>query len=435
MAEARLVRVSILSVGSEVTSGDVVDTNASALAQAFTERACRVVAHRAVRDDMGAIVDAFERAVAEADVVVATGGLGPTADDITRDALAAALGRPLVTDEAVAESLRERYRRLGRPMPEENLRQARLPEGGEMVSNPHGTAPGIHVRTGAGVDVFLLPGPPREMLPMAERVMGWVAPDAAAVRRTLRVNGVGESQVDEWLADLMSDANPSLRPYAKDLEVHLRLVARAASLAQAEALADGVEAEVARRLGASLYARRGETLEEVAVAALASRGLTVAFAESLTAGLASGRMASVPGASSVLRGSLGTNVDSAKRELLRVPEAVLAGPGPVSAECAAAMAVGAREAFGADYAVSTTGWAGPTRGDEQPVGTVYYGLAGSEGVITAVRHHLGQREQVRRHAAQTALDLLRRRALDLPVPDTGGPHEAVRVAERGRLTE
>lgn len=435
MDEARALRVSILSVGSEVTSGDVVDTNANALARAFTERACHVVGHCAVPDDLATIVAAFARAMAEADVVVATGGLGPTADDITRDALAAALGRPLVTDAAVADALSARYRRLERPMPEENLRQARLPAGGEMVPNPNGTAPGIHVRADNGTDVFLLPGPPREMLPMAERVIAQVAPDAAAVRRTLRVNGVGESQIDEWLVDLMSDANPSLRPYAKDLEVHLRLVARAATRDAAETLADRIEGEVARRLGPSLYARRGETLEETAVMALAARGESVAFAESVTAGLVSGRLASVPGASGVLLGSLVTYADAAKRDLLGVPASVLAGAGAVSAECAAAMAAGARRAFGATYAVSTTGWAGPSHGDEQPVGTVYYGLAGPDGVVTAVRHHLGQREQVRRHAAQTALDLVRRRALDLHLPLTGGPQEAVRVVERGRATE
>lgn len=435
MDNARVLRVSILSVGSEVTSGDVVDTNANALAQAFTERAARVVGHRAVPDDMDLIARAMEDALAEADVVVASGGLGPTADDITRDALARVVGRPLVTDEAVAESLRARYRQLQRPMPEENLRQARLPEGGEMVPNPHGTAPGIAFRTPEGKAVFLLPGPPREMMPMAERILARVAPDAAAVRRTLRVHGVGESQIDEWLSDLMSDANPSLRPYAKDLEVHLRLVARAASVDAAEALADGVEAEVARRLGPSLYARRGETLEEVAAAALTTRGESVAFAESLTAGLASARLASVPGASLVLKGALVTYTDDAKESLLGVARSILSGPGPVSAECAAAMAAGARRAFGSTYAVSTTGWAGPTRADEQPVGTVYYGLAGPDGVLTAVRHHLGQREQVRRHGAQTALDLVRRRALGLHMPQTGGPDEAVRVAERGRASE
>ncbi len=433
--DVQVLRVSILSVGSEVTSGDVLDTNANALAQAVTERAGRVVGQRAVPDEMGLIVRAMEHALAEADVVIATGGLGPTADDITRDALARVVGRPLVTDEAVAASLRARYRQLERPMPEENLRQARLPQGGEMVPNPHGTAPGVAFRTAEGKQVFLLPGPPREMLPMAERVLVRVAPDVACVRRTLRVNGVGESQVDEWLADLMSDRNPSLRPYAKDLEVHLRLVARAPTARAAEALADSVENEVARRLGAALYARRGESLEEVAVGALSARGETVAFAESLTAGLASARIAAVPGASLVLKGALVTYVDEAKEHLLGVPESVLRGPGAVSAECAAAMAEGARRAFGSTWAVSTTGWAGPTSDDEQPVGTVHYGVAGPHGVRTAVRHHLGQRDQVRRHAGQTAVDIVRRLALGLPVPAEGGPRAAVEVGERGRASE
>jgi nicotinamide-nucleotide amidase len=426
------LRVSVVSVGSEVTSGDILDTNARDLARMFSERAARVTGHRAVPDDLEAIASALRAALSEADVVVVSGGLGPTADDITRDALALVAGRPLVTDEAVAESLRARYVQLGRPMPEENLRQARLPEGAEILPNPFGTAPGIALALPGGQRVFLLPGPPREMLPMAERVVERVAPDLAAVRRTLRVHGLGESQIDEWLADLMGDGNPSLRPYAKEVEVHLRLTARAARREEAEALADAVEEEVRRRLGPALYATRGESLEEVAVRALSERGESVAFAESLTAGMASARLARVPGASAVLKGGVVAYGDEAKRSLLGVRPDTLAEEGAVSARCAAEMAEGARDRLGATYAVSMTGWAGPAHGDTQPVGTVYYGVAGPDGVVAVVRHHLGQRDQVRRHAAQTAIDLVRRRCLGLYLPPTGRPEEAVRAATRSQ---
>lgn len=423
------LRVSILSVGTEVTSGDIVDTNASELARSFTQRAARVVAHRAVPDDLDAIAQAFRTALAEADVVVASGGLGPTADDLTRDGLALAVGRPLVTDLDAVEAMKRHYERLSRRMPQENLRQARLPEGASLIANPNGTAPGIAFATAEGRRVFLLPGPPREMRPMATGVLDEVAPLGVAVRRTLRVSGVGESQIDEWLSDIMGDGNPSLRPYAKDLECHLQLVARAEAQGDALHRADALEAEVVRRLGPAVYGRGEETLERVAVRVLQEKGATVAFAESLTAGLISGRLASVEGASAVLAGAIVTYTDKAKTTLLGVDDRLLQTHGAVSAECAAAMALGARRALGADYAVSATGWAGPAHATQQPVGTVYYGIADAHGVVTAVRHHMGQRDDIRRHATQAALDLLRRRVLGLRVPAVGTADEAVRVAD------
>lgn len=427
MALAGVPTVFILSVGTEVTSGDVIDTNAAEIARAFTGQACRVVGERGVPDDLERMVAAFRAALAEADVVVATGGLGPTADDLTRDALALAVGRELVTDADVAAWMVTHYQRLGRPMPEENLRQARLPEGGRMIPNPHGTAPGIAYQTGEGRRVYLLPGPPREMRPMLDRVLAELAPTGAMARRTLRVSGVGESQIDEWLADLMGDGNPSLRPYAKDVECHLQIAARADDAGAAGAMAEALAAEVRRRLGPSVYAEGDEGMEHAAMAALQVAGMTVAVAESLTAGLICGRLASVPGASATLIGGVVAYTDAIKRAVLGVSPDVLAGDGAVSAACAAQMAVGVRALTGADLGVSATGWAGPTSEDRQPVGTVYYGIADANGVRTVQRQHLGQREHVRRYAAQTALDLVRRRAAGLHLPAEGGPVEAIRV--------
>jgi nicotinamide-nucleotide amidase len=428
MDEARVLRVYLLSIGSEVLRGELVDTNAAELARELTLRGAQVVGHRAVADQLEEVEAAFRDALARARWVVATGGLGPTLDDLTREGLARAVGRKLRTDPQAAQALRDRYLREGRPMPQETLRQAQVVEGADLLPNEEGTAPGMRLALADGRQVFLLPGPPREMRAMAEREL---YPQAereagkAVVVRTLRVTGVGESLVDEILADLMGDTNPVLRPYAQEVEVRLTLVSSHPDPDKAKEKAQAVVAEVARRLGPALYSLDGRSLEETVVEALEERHLTLATAESLTAGLVSARLAQVPGASRVLVGGAVVYHERVKEDLLGVPLALQGQAGVVSREVAAAMAQGARERLGADYAVALTGWAGPDHPPQEPAGLVYVAVADAHGVRVARRQFTGPRNHVRLLASQTALDLVRRTVLGLPFPVTGDPREAL----------
>jgi nicotinamide-nucleotide amidase len=249
----------------------------------------------------------------------------------------------------------------------------------------------------------------------------------STVRQIVRIVGVGESQVDEWLAALMSDANPSLRPYAKEGEVHLRLVARAGTIAEATELVAGVVVKIRSILGSAVYGLGdGEDLERVTLDALKERSERVALAESLTGGLVLSRLASVPGASQALSGGIVAYRDEVKIRELGVSADVLAVHGPVSRQTAEAMASGVRQRFGIDWGVSLTGWAGPDAPPGQTVGDVWFGIAGQKGVH-AVRRHFGlPRNVVRQRAVTVALDLLRRSVLGFPVPETADPAEAVK---------
>lgn len=431
------IHVAIVSVGTEVTSGEILDSNAAELARMASEAGADVLFQAAVPDDLTRMEALFRMCLAEADLTVASGGLGPTEDDVTREALAKAVGRDMESDPAVEAGLREHSRQAGRPMPEENLRQARYPVGGRLLDNPGGTAPGVFYRDPVtGHRVVLLPGPPREMRPMAE---AYVRPlleqdlprevegrSLAVARHIVRVVGVGESQVDEWLAALMSDANPSLRPYAKEGEVHLRLVARAEKAHVAEGMAQDVLRRIQDILGPAVYGiGDAMDLERVCLEALWARGETVALAESLTAGWTAGRLASVEGASRALLGGVIAYQDSSKVRDLDVDPGLLATAGPVSRQTAEAMAQGIRRRFGSDWGVALTGWAGPDAPAEEAVGDVWFGVAGRDGV-TAVRRHFGlPRNVVRQHAAAVALDLLRRAVMGLPLPTGADPKEAV----------
>lgn len=438
------VRVAIVSVGTEVTSGEITDTNAASLARMASEAGAEVIFHAAVPDDLQQMETLFRACLQQADLTVSSGGLGPTEDDITREAMAQAAGCTLVSDPTVERSLREHSMRAGRPMPEENLRQARYPVGGRLLANLGGTAPGVFYQDPTtGHRVILLPGPPREMHPMAESyVRPLLERDLPqeiegrllhTERRIVRIVGVGESQVDEWLAGLMSDANPSLRPYAKEGEVHLRLVARAGSRAEATSRVEGVVRKIREILGPAVYGvGDAEDLERVCLEALWHKGETVALAESLTAGGTAARLASVPGASRALLGGVVAYQDAVKRDQLDVAASVLDSEGPVSRRTAEAMADGVRHRFGSDWGLSMTGWAGPDAPAGETVGDVWFGLAGP-GRVEAVRRHFGlPRNVVRQHAGTVALDLLRRAVLGLPIPATADPLEAVK-GTRARL--
>jgi nicotinamide-nucleotide amidase len=414
------VRAEIVAVGTELLIGQIANTNAQWMSERLAELGIDVLHHQAVGDNERRIVEAIALAASRADLVLVTGGLGPTQDDVTRPALAEAAGARLVRHADIEKALRDRFRVRGRDMPESNLLQADVPEGGRSIAPERGTAPGLVVSVGDAT-VYAIPGVPSEMREMME---GTILPElsmlvgpASLVSRTLRVYGLAESRIAELLDDLFhASSNPTVAYLAGGGEVHVRLTAKA-SPTEANALLDPLERRVRERLGDHVYGSGDEPLEVVTGRLLAGRGLTIACAESLTGGGLGERITAVPGASAYFLGSAVTYSIQAKRTILGVSEATLDGPGPVSRECAGEMASGARRVFGADLAVALTGAAGPERHGAADPGQVWIALE-AEGA--AHQHGFrwpSDRELVRRFSELAALDLVRRHVLGLPLPD------------------
>jgi nicotinamide-nucleotide amidase len=401
-------QAAILTIGSELTTGRVADTNGQWAAARLSESGWDVTLMLSVDDDVAAIGAALRIAAEGRRLVWVTGGLGPTRDDLTVDAVAAALGVEVREDDAAAGWIRARLARAGRPVSAYALRMARIPAGAEALPNPVGVAPGAWLEAG-GTAYLLLPGVPAEMRAIAER---HVLPRLRAMasggfRRAYRILGLTEGEVDQAVRDLWDGATPGVRFALQiaDGEVVLRLTGNEAVRDDCEAL----DQVVRDRLGAAVYALDDESLERHVVRRLAESGRTCAVAESLTAGAIAARLASVPGASRVLAGGWIAYTDAAKAAWLGVPRDVIEGCGAVSTPAAAAMAEGARRLSGADVAVSATGWAGPDGGTaDDPVGTVYFGAASAAGVVTERRQFRGGRDQIRAYAVTFALDLLRR---------------------------
>jgi nicotinamide-nucleotide amidase len=415
------MRAEVVAVGTELLLGQIANTNAQWISERLAELGVDVLHHQAVGDNHGRVVEAIRLAASRSDVVVVSGGLGPTQDDLTRPALAEAAGAALVRVPEIEAALRERFRIRGRAMPDSNLGQADVPEGGRFIVPERGTAPGLVVRVGEAT-VYALPGVPVEMREMMENTilpeLGALAGPSTLVSRTLRCYGLAESLISELLDDLYhGSSNPTLAYLAGGGEVHVRLTAKAGTAADAERMLDPLEAEVRERLGDHVYGAGDAPLEAVVVGILAERGATLAAAESLTGGGFGARIAAVPGASEVFLGSAVTYALEAKRSVLGVSAEALDGPGPVSAECALEMAAGARRVFGADVGAALTGAAGPEpHGGAEP-GQVWVALE-AEGVTHALGFRWpGDRGLVRRFAEQAALDLVRRHLLGLPLPD------------------
>lgn len=410
------MRLELLSVGTELLLGEIVDTNAAYLAEKLSELGINVFHKTTVGDNAERLAAALQISLARADVVLATGGLGPTDDDVTAAAIAQVAGVGLVEDEATAEKIRSFARERGLKLLDRLLKQARVPEGAQVVPNPVGTAAGFIFAWGSKA-VIALPGVPSEMTAMAEEtVLPYLARRASSegasviVSRVLRLAGMGESQAEAEIHDLiLSQTNPTIAPLAKSREVHLRVAARAADRATAEAMIAPLEAEIRRRLGDHVYGADGEALEAVLGRMLREAGLTLGVAESCTGGLIGHRLTDIPGSSDFLLGSLVTYSNEAKIALLGVPEETIREHGAVSAETARAMAEGVREACRSDVGLSVTGIAGPTGGSpEKPVGLTYVGIAGA-GPTSVEEHRLrGGRGMVKERAAQAALYLLYR---------------------------
>jgi nicotinamide-nucleotide amidase len=415
------LRVEIVAVGTELLLGQIANTNARWMSERIAEVGADVSHHQAVGDNMGRIVEALRLAVSRSDVVVVTGGLGPTQDDITRDALARLMDAPMERKSEIEELLRAKFAGFGRgPMPENNLRQADVPRGARWIMPELGTAPGLIVDVG-GVRVYLVPGVPAEMIEMMGTT---ILPEivsltgAGVVRsKTLRCTGIGESRVAELVADLFdSSSNPSLAYLATLGEVKVRITAKASSVQEADLLIAPLASAVAQRLGDDVFSQDDESLEEAVGRLLLDRSKTLACAESLTGGGVGARITSVPGASAYFVGSAVVYTEKAKRDVLGVKAETLAKEGPVSRGCAREMAAGARAVFEADLALALTGAAGPQAHAGAEPGTVWLALDSPDvqherGYVSA-----GGRERVRRWAEQAGLDLLRRYLEGKPLP-------------------
>ncbi|MFQ3588469.1 MAG: competence/damage-inducible protein A [Fimbriimonadaceae bacterium] len=405
----------ILSIGTELLMGQIADTDAQYLGRLFPEIGIVHQRRQTVGDNLGRMVDAVRTALDRSDILVTIGGLGPTEDDLTREAIAEATGRPLREHPETAMRLRRFFEERGLPWVDSQLRQAMIPEGGQPIPNPNGTAPGILLEVGDKV-VIAMPGPRNEFVPMADGpVRDYLASRAtggAIVSRIVRVCGVGEAVVEDTVRDLIRSENPSVAPYAHPGEVHLRVTARAADRAEAEALLEPTVTEIRRRLGSAAYALDDVSLEASILQTLRERGQTLSVAESCTGGLLGGRLTSVPGSSDVFYGGVIAYSNAVKTSLLGVPEAILAQFGAVSAETAEAMAEGARRTLGSDWGVSITGVAGPGGGtDRKPVGLVFVGVSGPSGATSGSMNYRGNRDTVRTRAVQLALVELRQRLI------------------------
>lgn len=404
----------ILCVGTELLMGQVLNTNAQFLSRRLSALGISQYHQTVVGDNAQRLEEAYRLALSRADVVITSGGLGPTVDDITKRVAAKVAGKELVLFPEAEAMVRARFAQYHKDMQLNNLSQAMFTPDSRLLLNPNGTAPGAIVPMGEGKVVIHLPGPPVELEPMfIEQVEPYLQARSGQVlaSRYLRIFGMGESEVDTRLHDLEEGSNPSLSPYCSLGEVQLRATARAADVKAAEALLTPLVAEVRRRLGDVVYAvseHDDGSLAQSAVRALKARNWTVATAESLTGGMIASALVEVPGASQVVKGGFVTYQSVSKTMLLGVPAEMIDRYDVVSAEVARAMAQGARERLGVDIAVSATGLAGPDGGTpERPVGTVFLGVATAEGVYDIPLHLTGNRARIRTLTMKNALNALR----------------------------
>jgi nicotinamide-nucleotide amidase len=406
----------IIAIGSELLTPERTDTNSLWLTEKLNEIGVEVKLKTIVGDDEARLEETIRDALQRSDIVITTGGLGPTEDDVTRQVSARAIGRELVYHKDIEERLRERFQNWGRQMPEINKRQAYAIEGAEILPNPNGSACGMSVETDGKV-LAIFPGPPREMQPMfTEHVLPKLRTLSGGVlvrRRILRVSGIGESAIDEAIAPIYreyEDVQTSILFSKSEVEIHLS----ASSTDEAKAIStlDELANKISDKIGIAVFATNGETMEQVICKLLTERGETVSTAESCTGGLIARRLTELQGSSKFFMEGAVTYSNDAKVRTLNVRQETLDKFGAVSSETAEEMARGMRERATTDYAISVTGVAGPDGGSEdKPVGTVWFGLADRDGVKTVKVVFPGDRYLIRWRSSQAGLDLLRRRLL------------------------
>jgi nicotinamide-nucleotide amidase len=424
------MRCDVLAVGTELLLGQIVDTNSAWLGEHLAASGIDSLLQVKVGDNVARIEAQLRRMLEHADAVIICGGLGPTHDDLTREAIAAVMGVGLHHDDAVADVIREMFERRGRRMADNNLRQAQVPDGATLIPQTRGTAPGLICPvTVDGVDkvLFAVPGVPHEMQEMFERA---ILPEllrrsgdpSVIVSRVLRTWGESESGLNERLDDLIAELDEPGRPTLAFLAsgwegLKVRVTAKAASREAAAEHLDELELRIRAELGELVFGLDTDTMESVVLDEMRRRGLTLGLAESVTGGLVSARLTGIPGASDVLRGSIVSYSSEVKRELLGV------GDGPVVSEQAALeMAEGARRVLGSDVGLALTGVAGPAEQDGMPVGTLCIAIVDANGSTSTTLLLPGQRDQMRQFSVISSLDLLRRRlASATPNPGVSRP--------------
>ena len=405
------MRSAVVAVGDELLLGDIVNGNAAWLGERLAAAGAPVVHSSMVGDDVERIATAVRRALEDADVVLVTGGLGPTSDDVTRDAVAAVAGVPLERWPDLEQGLRERFAAYRFEMPDTVLRQADVPKGAAPLDNPVGTAPGLRIDVDGRL-VFALPGPPHELAAVATGgVLAEIATRSGTVglTRTLHCAGRGESNVAEIVERTITvPPGVDLAYLAGGAVVRVRLTTVAPTVADADRVLAPLVDALVEALGDTVFGRDGDTLPGVVLRRLTAAGSTVAVAESLTGGLVGAALSELPGSSAAFRGGLEVYATDLKASLAGVPEQVLAEHGAVSPQTAQALAVGVRERLGATYGVGLTGVAGPDEQEGKPAGTVHTAVAGPDGVRVVTVRLPGDRQRVRLLAVTSALDLLRR---------------------------
>lgn len=406
----------IIAVGSEMLTPQRVDTNSLYLTGELNNLGVEVVTKCVIGDDRERLADAVRRALSRSQVVILSGGLGPTEDDLTRESVAQALDRKLEFHPEIAAALEERFARMKRKMAEVNKRQAFIIQGAAVLPNDRGTAPGQWIEESGGV-VMLLPGPPHELKAMFERQclprLTRIVPKQVIRTVHMRVTGMPESDLDQTIAPVYTKyTNPATTILAANGDLQIYLRARCNTVAEADALLAEVAGPIDLLLGDKIYSRNGDPLEVVVGELLRKQRATIAVAESCTGGLLGDRFTSVPGSSDYFVGGMIAYTKEMKMELLGVPPETLEQFGAVSKEAAEAMANGARRRTNSTYALSITGVAGPDAGGENvPVGTVYVGIADAGGTHVLHRQFIGDRTRIRIFTCQMALDVLRRRIL------------------------
>lgn len=408
----RISNAEILCVGTELLLGDIVNTNAAFMAQRLAELGISVYRQSVVGDNPARLKDALAEIFERTDTVFLTGGLGPTCDDLTKETVAEYFGLSMYLDESVLASIRTYFADIGREMPDNNIKQAYIPEGSVVFRNAWGTAPAVAVECGEKTAV-LLPGPPVELRPLwYERVEPYLAArsDSVILSKNLHILNMGESAVEEVLRPMMqNDQNPTVAPYAREGEVRVRVSARAVAKGEAAALCDAAIEKIRKtEVGKFIYGIDVDTAENALLLSLRERGMTLAVAESCTGGLIAKRFTDIAGCSDVFLGGCVTYSNEAKMTLLGVKEKTLAAHGAVSKETAAEMARGVRLALGADVGLATTGIAGPGGGTpEKPVGTVFVAISTAEGekVKKLSMSPLRSRAYIRQSSATQAIGL------------------------------
>lgn len=404
----------ILAVGTELLLGDIVNTNAQFIAQGLAELGIDVYYQTVVGDNPGRLKSAMHNAFDRADIIITTGGLGPTEDDLTKEIGAQYFGRKLVLDEKALDRIKKFFDKMKRPMTDNNVKQAMVPENAVVMYNANGTAPGIIIENEKQI-LIMMPGPPREMKPMfSQQVKPYLASkqEYTLVSRVLRIAGVGESAMEMQVKDLIaSQTNPTVAPYAKDVEAVLRITARAENADEAEKIIEPVAQEIYSRFGKSVYAEGETSMQETVAQMLVKRNKTIAVAESCTGGLVASRLIEYPGISAVLLEGAVTYSNEAKMRRLGVKRQTLETYGAVSAETAVEMAEGIAKSSGASIGLSTTGVAGPGPSEGKPEGLVFIGVYIEGKTYVKELNLAGKRNVIRERAAYNALDYLRRKLM------------------------